>query len=100
METIGDTLVIWISGESPYIFRNVCLKSISTNHNGNTNGYQDVDLKLFGKLESKNGTIKMNFKDGEHTINIDKFVSISKDYGNLEDMTFEQFKERLLVLEI
>jgi len=100
IETVGDALIIWINGEAPYVFRNTGVLAVSTNHSGNTNGYQDITLALHGKLESKNGTMKISFNDGQHIISVKKFAAVVKDYGPLEDMSYEEFKERLLVLEI
>jgi len=100
METIGDTLILWIDGEPPYVFRNSTISGIDLSQTGNTNGYQDILMKLHGKLESKNGTIRMSFTDGRKTISVENFVLVAKDYGSLEEMSYDEFKERLLVLEI
>ena len=100
IETIDDNLIIWVTEDTPYVYTNIHLQEMSTKLDGNSGDMEDITLRLVGKTESKNGTIKMKFNDGQHTIDINKYVVVRKDYGQLEEMSFTEFKERLLVLEL
>ncbi len=42
-------------------------------------------------------TIEIDFKDGEYEINYGDYHTIKEEYGNPEDMTYNEFNDKVMV---
>jgi len=100
IDSVGNFLIIRGHEEYPYVFKNPTISHIDMKDSSAFADTLEINIKLEAKIESKNGTIKINFKDGDHVIDVNKYIKVEENYGSLENMSFREYRERLLVLEL
>jgi len=58
------------------------------------------DTFVEGIAEGLDPTIDVNFLDGKRTIEVSQYNTILKNHGKLEEMTFNQFNDFIMIEEL
>jgi len=97
----GDYMIITMGDNgSKFAFKLLGVTSYDINMNADDNPYADISLKLLGQPVSSGENIKVEFKDGEQTVNIYDALEVVNNIEELNDIKYQGYIDKLMVSKI